>query len=415
MGPAEPPPSVRPEDGSRPRVAHAARRGGAAAGLRRRRPVALAAVVVCIGLALLALWRLGRSPPPLPMATPVDLRAAAPAAPAVADAPPPEPAAASAAIASTAPAPPDPCTSATPDERAEARRNGLRRLTAALAASRSEMDRGLAWVLRARAADGRPRRDAASGRQETATRHLVALAQASGDTHLLALAHDHCSAQPYAGADTCTLIDGWTWAHRDPDNAAAWIALAGEARGAGNEALLAEAIAAAAHAGRVEHVGFQLLRLLDRPELAEMPALMRSAVSDAIVEAWSGWPMPAMSPLAAWCADAGVATDRLPACGDLARLLAERGSSLLDVALAANLASRAGWPAGEVGALRELHEAAAQRLAELMPARGRCPWSKDAARRVAEIGWFGEMIVARRLLAASAEAGGEPASGPARR
>ncbi len=310
---------------------------------------------------------------------------------------------------------------------------GLAQLVHALATtSGNDIDRAMRFVLMAYlprsepfapfalgASDARSEaRSEASGDPQavgdtlrSATESLARLALASNDARVYGLAAMQCgrgdaAATRSAQDGACGQIDLWTWALKDPGNAAPWLLLAQRARSQGDADTVDQAMTRAAQAHKFDYGAFEFLKLIDHPAVRALKPATRVATYVALTGLWVSWPTPGHAAGVAWCPAGEMDINREQACGDLARMLVSRSSAMVDLTLGVHLAEQVGWPAAEREQALQQRQAYLDALAAAMPKSPPmgCQWMHDYARWARQIGREGEVAMARRLVAASASA-----------
>ena len=359
---------------------------------RRRWPWALAAVV----LAVLAGWA-GRAPGPLPPA-PAAKTAALTALPVMQEPMPVEPAPRPVAVRVVAPKRPDSgsqpdtepyseppaCASAEPDAAGgEARQRWL----AAMQASSDERQRAAGWLIGLVDTndDAVPLRD-----------RLATLAATSRDGHVQAYAWRACRGDASLSS-ACQALAPDAWARIEPDNAAAWLAMAVDPRLDGQAQR--EALRRAAGSTRLESHGPALHALAQAAQPRGAGGLDRVMMARDIVEARADW--LGSEALRQHCSDMLPADSPLAqACDALATLLATQAQSLPDLLEARETGQRVGWPAERLVALRDEEQA----LAALDRQRFDAPRDLSCASLAhqdafyADVGRLGEVAALREAL-----------------
>lgn len=216
---------------------------------------------------------------------------------------------------------------------------------------------------------------------------LAQLAHDSREPMVYALALAACqqrSEGPAPGA--CQLLSAEQWAALEPDNAVPWLHLAGVPRTDPREALFR-----AAHAARVSaHWGVLHTQVMTAQPGGATP-LDRLAMSTDALAIATAQPLPPYAVATKYCDAAAVRdVNRRQQCDALAELLAMRGETLVDLAVARSLGERLGWPAERLQALRDERDALP--LVQQTQADGADLFSCAAIDR--QTAWYGE--VARR-------------------
>jgi hypothetical protein len=232
---------------------------------------------------------------------------------------------------------------------------------------------------------------------------LVTLAAGASDVRVIAWAQRACAG---SAAPACAALAPAHWAEAEPDNAAAWLALAADARL--DDASRDAALHRAAAAPRLD----SHMPALHRLAAAAEPAALEAAANAAEVRAALHWRVAAAradwrvtEALRRLChaglpADGGARGD----CERLAERLATQGQSLPDLVQAVELARlfdadearRAAWR-DEAAALEALQAA---RFGDT-PGAG-CVPPEGFADYVADVGRVGEVAALRALRASAA-------------
>ncbi len=306
---------------------------------------------------------------------------------------------------------------------------GIRVLHRALAASADPQERAMRLVLKsylkpsaADAADAAASADAAEAGDAVTTGGLSSgamtadvadalarVALASTDTRPYAIAAMACSraqaALATAPEGACGQIDLWTWALNDVGNAAPWLMLAQRANAANDVVAFDQAMFNAAHADRFEYGAFDALRLVNHPAVQRLKPTVRVATMLMLTAIWVDWQTPGHAAVMAWCPQGLEEANRQQACGDLATMLIDRSSAMIDVSLGVGIASAAGWSEERVLQADLRRDAYARLLAQGVPQAPPlgCAWMRDQARWAGQVAQAGDAGLARRLLAASGE------------
>ncbi len=245
-------------------------------------------------------------------------------------------------------------------------------------------------------------RDAARARDE-----LAAIAVFKGSPQIYAWAMRAC--QPQREEGVCRMLSSDQWAHLEPGNAVAWLHVAADARGRGDEAGVAEAMYRVSQAPRSDaRVGTLVGRVLAKiPSEAELLARVALAEELAALESRAEVPLVVASQ---YCGEREVRdANRQQVCAHVAQVLTQRGSTLTEAALGARIGERSGWAQERVATARDERDALA--LLATAPAAAPAPaesaWSCTAlARSLAryhELGRVGELAVLRGELRRSAQ------------
>jgi len=274
-----------------------------------------------------------------------------------------------------------------------ARRATWDRMRGVFAASADQRVQAIGLVLEARgsSAHAAPARDT-----------LARIAAVTDDALVYALAVDGCNAldaKPAGGA--CQLVSAEQWARLDPHNAVPWLGVAWRARSRGDAGGEAEAVYRASLARISDPHAAVVPMMIGQALPADLPPLGRTI---ALVDAWrvqAAFHRPGHDAASRYCAAAAVADSNLrQVCDQLARLLLDGGRAMLDPLTGRTIGARVGWPADEVQALSDEHEALLHTTRERATGSTAlscenvtrmAQWATDAAR-------LGEVGAARELL-----------------
>lgn len=215
--------------------------------------------------------------------------------------------------------------------------------------SADEQVRAAALLIGARSGDG-----AAPRRLD----RLARMAAGSADPIVYAMAVEGCRSMGADDAGACRLLSRAQWARLDPDNAVPWLELAGEAREHDEPAAEAEAMYRAAQARRSDvHAGL-LPRLVERAFGQGGHSLARTLALAASWSVQAAWSAPPSNQAFRYCSIEAVQdSNRHRVCSALADTLAYRGDSLLDLSVAAAMASLLHWPDEQLQALQNERDA----------------------------------------------------------
>jgi hypothetical protein len=178
---------------------------------------------------------------------------------------------------------------------------------------------------------------------------LAILAASSGDPLVVAYALRACRSGA-AQSSACLALPPESWATLEPDNTAAWLALAADPRVGSAQQL--DALQRAAQAPRLDSYGPTLHALAEAAQPAGLDAAEGLAMARDIATARGDW-MPTEA-LRLHCNARDLAdTHRAATCAALAEALADRAQSLPDLVQAREIGQRLGWPADRLDALRD--------------------------------------------------------------
>ena len=178
---------------------------------------------------------------------------------------------------------------------------------------------------------------------------LVTIAGQSNDPAAVALALNLCKEQG-TGLQCDERVSAARWASLEPDNAAAWMHVAAEARAHGDSQATAEAMARAAAASRFDDYGRTLLSPIDTSAVRSADTVERFQAQSDITAVWLSWPDAAYGQMTRSCLIDALDDRNRSACSTLAQLIADE--SMLGRTLSIAIGKRTGWPAERVQALR---------------------------------------------------------------
>jgi hypothetical protein len=202
----------------------------------------------------------------------------------------------------------------------------------------------------------------------------------------------------------CLQLSPEQWARLDPDNAVPWLHVAADARDRRDASATAEALFRVSRVSRSDAHWGGLTSLVLARLPADLPILDKVALASEVLALESALPPPFV-PVSQYCSAAEVRdANRQQTCADVAEVLVNKGSSLIDVALGASIGQRVGWPAERLSALQDERDAIAQLGEQAAPAH---PWSCAVLARTLNhllgVGQHGELVTMRRALRQSPE------------
>jgi hypothetical protein len=177
-----------------------------------------------------------------------------------------------------------------------------------------------------------------------ANNDLVLLAMKTNDPAIYALALGQCSENNLdMAAGPCQELSLEHWTQIDPDNAVPWMWMAARADKMGDHVRADAALSRAANASRLDsYVG--AMSALALRALPPKVAPLEKAVAGADLISISRLVAP-VALVASLCSEQAlqIAT-RKEQCSSMTNLLATQGSAIIEVAMAAILGKRLGWP-----------------------------------------------------------------------
>jgi hypothetical protein len=232
---------------------------------------------------------------------------------------------------------------------------------------------------------------------------LARLALETRDPRAYSIALRACGPGP---VEPCPRLSTAQWAELDPDNAAPWLWLAGEAAQRKDEAALAAALARAARAQTSDLLWPQFGLVIGHAAALSLPPASRMVLLTRVVGVAAAMPIPNYLIVTQFCAPPrGAEPARRQLCSDLATLMTERSSSLMEFAIGIRLGERAGWPAAKVKPLTDLKDAIhalEERLWPIVEPHG-CSALKVMEARAEEFFGGSELAAGRRRIAESGQ------------
>lgn len=231
---------------------------------------------------------------------------------------------------------------------------------------------------------------------------LVALALATRDPLVYGWAVSLCGTVDQAvAAGPCAMVSAAEWARLDGDNGAVWQQVALEAGARKDLQARDDALYRMSKAPRHVLAYGQLGATLIRKAPPGTTPYQRYQLSVEAIGVEAALLIPRYEPLIGWCKPP-LDANRRQVCDDLAHLLLERSTTLIDHAMGTALAQRLGWPAERVQQLRRVRQAYSEAMA---PAVERGPWDCAGVERtlqhLQDVAQHGELGHARRLLAST--------------
>jgi hypothetical protein len=137
----------------------------------------------------------------------------------------------------------------------------------------------------------------------------------------------------------------------------------------------------------------------------DLPLLSKGAVIDEVMAVENGLALPHLI-ATQHCSQADVRdANRHQVCAAVADLFHAKGTTLVDLGVAASIGERVGWPAERVSAVRDERDAFQQlQSRRLAGAAWSCASIDQTLRQLTDIGQLGEIAVVRRTLKESTDA-----------
>jgi hypothetical protein len=291
-----------------------------------------------------------------------------------------------------------------PDPLAQPRQDGIDAVAAALAKG-DALEQAAAALLR-----GTQGTTAVPVQAEAVVR-IAELARGSDDLDLWLLALRACAQPGQRPPRACTGFDLLGWARRDPGNGAPWLAMATEARIAGQMQAYDDAMYRMSQADFIDFRTSAPARVLGGLDIAPAHELGALAASISLAGFGTAAGLPPYQTVVHYCSvPALVDVNRRLRCDELAALLAERGNSMLDLEIGRSVGAQLRWPASRLQALSEERDAyEALRAADvaqlpLQAARDRptaCAPSQRLRAAIVDTARRGELGSLRQQVAAS--------------
>lgn len=272
---------------------------------------------------------------------------------------------------------------------------------AELAASSIPLQRAVGLYVQATIED---RRVALSEAARAATAELARVAVSSRDPAVYALAFYRCNK---AGAATtadasCSLISAGNWAQLEPDNAIAWLYQASAVRG--DERARDEAIFRASRAQASRLHWNSVGALTESRVMKQQPAETRGLLHSQAIGIHSAFALPDFRPVMSYCSPARTGdAARRQVCSDLAAVLTDRSTTVLELSIGTRLGARMGWPADRVAALRDRADAIQAQLSSQANRNdsSSCRFLATLESHNADLYRYGELAAAERRIRAS--------------
>jgi hypothetical protein len=235
---------------------------------------------------------------------------------------------------------------------------------------------------------------------------LIRQAQAGRDAEVYKLAYLTCQALTRVKDQQCTQLSALEWAQRDPTDGLAWLYAVGEAHAAKDAAAREAAVYRLSQAQRFSPSWQSMSALAAAPSLSELPIATQIGATLQLMLLQTGQTVPNYLGLSDHCSTSAIAADsiRRAHCSDIARLMVDKESTLLGMALGLGLGERVGWSTEEVSAMRERLDAMrwlqfddARSLPLALSCDGFPTWRSSVLRH----GTVGERGVVEERLAAS--------------
>lgn len=213
----------------------------------------------------------------------------------------------------------------------------------------------------------------------------VQLAAGAEDPAVYAMALLMCAGPAAPDADgACRRLSLQRWAQMDPDNAAPWLLLAGEARARRDSAAEADAFSHAATAHKIDSYSGSVLAFAEPEVPHDATPLDRLYLAIQAIGVETAAPLSRYDSVALHHCPADAMPDDTVRrqCDSLAELLVTKSSSLIDLGVGASIGARAGWRAERVQKLMLEQHALMQAIMSQSAADEGKPWTCDAVSRV---------------------------------
>lgn len=212
---------------------------------------------------------------------------------------------------------------------------------------------------------------------------LVDLAQSAHDPMVYSMALSACRGkQPSSTDEACQQITSQGWTSLDPDNAAAWLQQADDARLADDTASEKAAFEQASNAKTMERYNWSLWSFAE----PLMPSDIIPVERDGLIASLFGMEgaLQLLGTASRFCTGDAMRDDVMRGqCGKLAELMVAKGTTLRDLGSGTWIGEHAGWPEARIAALREDQAAMQQAHIELLGdfEKAETVWSCDAVNR----------------------------------
>jgi hypothetical protein len=212
---------------------------------------------------------------------------------------------------------------------------------------------------------------------------LVDLAQSAHDPMVYSMALSVCRGkQPPSADEACQQITSQGWTSLDPDNAAAWLQQADDARLAHDAESEKAAFERASNAKTMERYNWSLWTFAEPLIPSDIKPVERDDLITSLFGMEGALTMPATA--SRFCTAGAMQDDMTRGqCDKLAELMVAKGTSLLDLGSGAWIGERAGWPEARIAVLREDQAAMQQAHIEMLGdfQNPETVWSCDAVNR----------------------------------
>jgi hypothetical protein len=185
---------------------------------------------------------------------------------------------------------------------------------------------------------------------------LALLARQTPDPRIQTLALAACAADERRarGGDDCAGLNAERWLNLEPDNGAAWMALAVQAAARDDQGAVQDALDHAARARYLDHHQGVLPALVAAALPESLPWQDRAELLLEAGGMGTGLELEPYAVAARFCAaDAVQDANRRPTCEALADTLLRRGSNLMDGRIGLAIAEHAGWDADRLSGWRQ--------------------------------------------------------------
>ena len=244
---------------------------------------------------------------------------------------------------------------------------------AALLGSDNYRARAAGLILEGKIANG----DSILPMAERTRDELVQLAVGARDPAVYAMAVYACSSERDDPANSaCQQISLSTWARTDADNAVPWLLLAGKARAEHDLAVETEAFSQAAKAHRTDSYNDSLYAFAESQLPKDVTPLERWYFAIELIGIEGAARLNQYTVASKRCSIEAVQDSKVrQQCNALAELLATKGTTLLDLGIAADIGARAGWSSQRVAGLIQKRNALMQAIRQATPMGNDEIWS----------------------------------------
>jgi hypothetical protein len=251
---------------------------------------------------------------------------------------------------------------------------------------------------------------------EPFVQELARVAGGSRDPRAYALAAYRCASfyVQRSSAGACSVISAESWAQLEPDNLTPWLFVAQSADAANDARARDDALYRASKAKYVNTHWDSVFPLVETSLLARAdPATQLVAYGD-VLGVYAAFPLAQYQHVVNYCRKDALADGiRRQSCNDLATLLVNRSSTLVDLRVGTAVGERLGWSSERLQALRDESEALQYVSSQALSSSDfhSCEALRRIQARAQALGRHGEIGADRLAAAASGKSNAELARG----